>query len=38
MRVNPDGNHEILPSVVDTVNKTVTAELDHFSRYCMITN
>lgn len=38
MRVNPDGNHEILPSVVDTVNKTVTAELDHFSRYCMIAN
>lgn len=38
MRVNPDGRHEILPSVVDTVNKTVTAELDHFSRYCMIAN
>ena len=38
MRVNPDGKHEILPSVVDTVNKTVTAELDHFSRYCMIAN
>ena len=38
MRVNPDGRHEILPSVVDTVNKTVTAELDHFSRYCMVTN
>lgn len=38
MRVNPDGRHEILPSVVDTVKKTVTAELDHFSRYCMIAN
>jgi hypothetical protein len=38
MRVNPDGNHEILPSVVDTVNKTVTAQLDHFSRYCMVSN
>jgi hypothetical protein len=38
MRVNPDGRHEILPSVVDTVNMTVTAELDHFSRYCMIAN
>lgn len=38
MRVNPDGNHEILPSVVDPVSKTVTAELDHFSRYCMVSN
>lgn len=36
MRVKPDGNHEILPSVVDLANKTVTAKLDHFSRYCMI--
>ena len=26
----------IMPSVVDTVNRTVRAELDHFSRYCMI--
>jgi hypothetical protein len=38
MRINPDGRHEILPSVVDPVTKTVTAELDHFSRYCMIAN
>lgn len=38
MRVNADGRHEILPSTVDTVRKTVTAELDHFSRYCMIAN
>jgi hypothetical protein len=38
MRVNPDGRHEILPSTVDTVKKTVTAKLDHFSRYCMIAN
>lgn len=36
MRVNPDGRHEILPSTVDPVTKTVTAELDHFSRYCMV--
>jgi hypothetical protein len=38
MRVKADGNHEILPSTVDPVNRTVTAELDHFSRYCMIAN
>lgn len=38
MRVNPDGKHEILESTVDTVKKTVTAKLDHFSRYCMIAN
>ncbi|HEX6134102.1 MAG TPA: hypothetical protein VFZ24_09065 [Longimicrobiales bacterium] len=38
MRLLPDGRHEILPSTVDTVNKTVTAELDHFSRYCMISD
>lgn len=38
MRVNPDGRHEILPSIVDTESKTVTADLDHFSRYCMIAN
>jgi hypothetical protein len=38
MRVNPDGRHEILPSIVDLENETVTAELDHFSRYCMIAN
>jgi hypothetical protein len=36
MRVKADGRHEILPSTVDTVKKTVTAELDHFSRYCMV--
>lgn len=38
MRVKADGNHEILPSTVDTQDKTVTAELDHFSRYCMVAN
>lgn len=38
MRVNPDGRHEILPSTIDYEKKTVTAELDHFSRYCMIAN
>src|SRR5690606_36534124 len=36
MRVNPNGRHEILPSTVDLESKTVTADLDHFSRYCMI--
>lgn len=36
MRVMPDGRHEILASTVDPVKQTVTAELDHFSRYCMI--
>lgn len=36
MRVNPDGRHEILPSTVDPASKTVTADLDHFSRYCLI--
>ncbi|HEX7089830.1 MAG TPA: hypothetical protein VF192_06820 [Longimicrobiales bacterium] len=29
---------EPLPSTVDTTRKTVTAELDHFSRYAMATN
>jgi hypothetical protein len=29
----PDGLPQALPSTVDTVNKTVTADLDHFSRY-----
>lgn len=38
MRLMPDGRHEILPSTVDLENQTVTAELDHFSRYCMIAN
>lgn len=36
MRVMPDGRHEVLPSVVDEDRRTVTAELDHFSRYCLI--
>ncbi|HEY8468704.1 MAG TPA: hypothetical protein VIL18_03630 [Longimicrobiales bacterium] len=29
---------EPLPTTVDTVRKTVTAELDHFSRYALATN
>lgn len=29
---------EVLPTTVDTVNKTATAKLDHFSRYCLATN
>lgn len=36
MRLNPDGRHEIMPSTVNPVTKMVTAELDHFSRYCMV--
>lgn len=36
LRINPDGRHEVMPSTVDPVTKTVTAELDHFSRYCMV--
>lgn len=38
LRVNPDGRHEIMPSTVDPETKTVTAKLDHFSRYCLIAN
>lgn len=38
MRLNPDGRHEILPSVVDLERKTVSAQLDHFSRYCVISD
>lgn len=29
----PDGRPQPMPSTVDTANKTVSAELDHFSRY-----
>jgi hypothetical protein len=38
LRVMPDGRHERLPSVVDLQKKTVSAELDHFSRYAMACN
>ena len=38
LRVMPDGRHERLPSVVDRENKTVSAELDHFSKYAMACN
>lgn len=36
MRLNSDGRHEILPSTVSGNGKVVSAQLDHFSRYCMI--
>jgi hypothetical protein len=36
MRLLPNGGYEIIPSVVDTQKKTVSAQLDHFSRYCMV--
>ena len=29
------GNYEVMPSTVDTSTKTVTAPLDHFSRYTL---
>ncbi|HUP88459.1 MAG TPA: hypothetical protein VM100_03880 [Longimicrobiales bacterium] len=29
---------EIKPSAIDLVNKTVTSQLNHFSKYCMATN
>lgn len=38
MRLNDDGRHEILPTRVNEAGLTITAELDHFSRYCMITD
>ena len=36
MRLNSDGKHEILPSKVSDTGKVVSAQLDHFSRYCLI--
>lgn len=38
LRVNENGQHEKLPSKVDTKKKTVSAELDHFSKYAMASN
>jgi hypothetical protein len=29
------GTYEVMPSTVDTINKNVTAPLDHFSRYTL---
>ena len=38
IRLNPNGKHEILPSTVQTGPLTVKAELDHFSRYAMVSD
>ncbi len=38
LRRLPGGGFEELPTTVDRQNKTVSAQLDHFSRYCMATN
>jgi hypothetical protein len=38
LRINENGQHEKLPSVVDSRKKTVSAELDHFSKYAMASN
>ena len=38
LRYNENGQHEKLPSVVDTRKKTVSAKLDHFSKYAMASN
>ncbi|NLG61075.1 MAG: hypothetical protein GX539_02435 [Candidatus Cloacimonetes bacterium] len=38
LRRLPGGAIEEVPSTVDTRTKTVTAKLDHFSRYCMAVN
>jgi hypothetical protein len=38
LRVMPDGRHERLPSVVDLEKQTVSAQLDHFSKYAMACN
>ena len=38
LRMNPKGTgypHEVMPSVVDESRRTVRAQLDHFSGYCM---
>jgi hypothetical protein len=37
-RILPDGTYEKIPSTVDTKKKTVSAKLDHFSKYCMASN
>lgn len=38
LRMLDDGSVEPLDVVVDEQGKTVTAQLDHFSRYCMASN
>lgn len=38
LRLNLFRPHERMPSTVDKGSRTVTAQLDHFSRYCMASN
>jgi hypothetical protein len=38
IRLNPNGQHEVMPSTVNTWNKTVSAPLDHFSRYALVSD
>ena len=38
VRLNPNGQHEVMPSTVNTWKKTVSAQLDHFSRYALVTD
>lgn len=38
MRLKANGRHEILPTTVSPTGLTISAKLDHFSRYCMISD
>ena len=38
VRLKPDGQHEIMPSTVNLSKKTVSAPLDHFSRYALVSD
>ena len=38
VRLMPNGQHEVLPTTVNTYNKTISAKLDHFSRYAMVSD
>lgn len=38
LRMNDDGTVEPLPVLLDRDARTVTAQLEHFSRYCMASN
>lgn len=38
LRLLPGGAIEEMPSTLDTQSRTVTAQLDHFSRYCLAAN
>lgn len=38
VRLKSNGRHEVLPSTVQTGPLTVTATLDHFSRYAMLSD